>query len=71
MEQIYIKDEYIRIGQALKLAGLVGSGVDAKFVIKDGLVSLNGEKVYERGKKCRQGDVIEYDGAKVMVNNAH
>ena len=71
MEQIYIKDEYIRLGQALKLAGLVGSGVDAKFVIKDRLVSLNGEKVYERGKKCRQGDVIEYDGAKVMVNNAH
>ena len=71
MEQIYIKDEYIRLGQALKLAGLVGSGVDAKFVIKEGLVSLNGETVYERGKKCRQGDVIEYDGAKVMVNNAH
>ena len=71
MEQIYIKDEYIRLGQALKLAGLVGSGVDAKFVIKEGLVSLNGEKVYERGKKCRQGDVLEYDGAKVMVNNAH
>lgn len=71
MEQIYIKDEYIRLGQALKLAGLVGSGVDAKFIIKEGLVSLNGEKVYERGKKCRQGDVIEYDGAKVMVNNAH
>lgn len=71
MEQIYIKDEYIRLGQALKLAGLVGSGVDAKFVIKEGLVLLNGEKVYERGKKCRQGDVIEYDGAKVMVNNAH
>ena len=71
MEQIYIKDEYIRLGQALKLAGLVGSGVDAKFVIKEGLVSLNGEKVYERGKKCRQGDVIEYDGAKFMVNNAH
>ena len=71
MEQIYIKDEYIRLGQALKLAGLVGSGVDAKFVIKEGLVSLNGEKVYERGKKGRQGDVIEYDGAKVMVNNAH
>ena len=71
MEQIYIKDEYIRLGQALKLAGLVGSGVDAKFVIKEGLVSLNGEKVYERGKKCRQGDVIEYDGAKVMVNNAY
>ena len=43
MEQIYIKDEYIRLGQALKLAGLVGSGVDAKFVIKEGLVSLNGE----------------------------
>ena len=52
MEQIYIKDEYIRLGQALKLAGLVGSGVDAKFVIKEGLVFLNGEKVYERGKNA-------------------
>ncbi len=71
MEQIYIKDEYIRLGQALKLGGLVGSGADAKLVIKEGLVSLNGETVYERGKKCRDGDVIEYEGIKVMVNNAH
>ena len=38
METIRIKDEYIRLGQALKLAGLVGSGVDAKMVIQDGLV---------------------------------
>ena len=40
METIRIKDEYIRLGQALKLAGLVGSGVDAKMVIQDGLCLL-------------------------------
>ena len=42
MEIIYIKDEYIKLGQAMKLAGMVGSGVDAKFVIQDGLVAVNG-----------------------------
>ncbi len=71
MEQIYIKDEYIRLGQALKLAGLVSSGVEAKIVINEGCVLLNGESVFERGKKCRNGDIIEYEGTKVMVNNAH
>lgn len=50
METIRIKDEYIRLGQALKLAGLVGSGVDAKMVIQDGLVKVNGETEYQRGK---------------------
>ena len=43
MESIHLKDEFIKLGQALKLAGLVGSGVDAKFVIQDGLVKVNGE----------------------------
>ena len=71
MEVIYIKDEYIRLGQALKLAGLVGSGVDAKFVIQEGLVKYNGEVVYERGRKCREGDIFEYDNTKVMVKNAY
>lgn len=71
MEEITIRDEYIRLGQALKLAGMVGAGTDAKYVISEGMVKLNGEVVYERGKKCRPGDVIEYEGEKVVVRNAH
>ena len=50
MESIHLKDEFIKLGQALKLAGLVGSGVDAKFVIQDGLVNVNGEVETQRGK---------------------
>ena len=61
METIRIKDEYIRLGQALKLAGLVGSGVDAKMVIQDGLVKVNGETEYQRGKKLHDKDVVTYE----------
>ena len=71
MEEIFIRDEFIKLGQALKFAGLVGSGIDAKLVIQDGLVKLKGEVVYERGKKCHEGDIIEFEGEKVVVRNAH
>ena len=57
--EITIKDEYIKLGQALKLAGLVGSGVDAKFVIQDGQVKVNGEVDTRRGKKLNSGDNFE------------
>ena len=57
MESIHLKDEFIKLGQALKLAGLVGSGVDAKFVIQDGLVKVNGEVETQRGKKLYPGAV--------------
>ena len=62
METIRIKDEYIRLGQALKLAGLVGSGVDAKMVIQDGLVKVNGETEYQRGKKLHDGVEVSRSG---------
>lgn len=71
MEEVFIRDEYIKLGQALKLGGLVGSGTDAKFVIQDGLVTLNGETVFERGKKCHDGDIICFEGEKVVVRNAN
>lgn len=71
MEEVYIRDEYIKLGQALKFAGLVGSGTDAKYVINDGLVKLNGVVVYERGKKCYNGDIIEFENEKVVIRNAH
>lgn len=67
MERIIIKDEYIKLGQALKLAGLVDSGVDAKYVITEGQVLVNGKTEVQRGKKIREGDVIEYNGSQVMV----
>ena len=57
MQEIKLRDEFIKLGQALKAAGLVGSGVDAKLVIQDGLVKVNGETEVQRGKKLYDGDV--------------
>ena len=59
---IKLREEYIKLGQALKAAGLVDSGVDAKFVINDGLVNVNGQVELQRGKKLTAGDKVEYDG---------
>ncbi len=67
MENIKIKDEFIKLGQLLKLAGLVDSGVDAKIVIQDGLVKVNGETDTRRGRKVVAGDVVEYRGNKIKV----
>ena len=69
METITIRDEYIKLGQALKLAGLVYSGVDAKIEIQEGFVKVNGEVEVQRGKKIYPGDVIEFDGQQVRVEN--
>ena len=67
--EITIRDgeEFIKLGQALKKAGLVLSGVDAKIVIQDGLVKVNGEVDTRRGKKLYPGDSFEYDGQFVTV----
>lgn len=67
MLKIELREDYIKLGQALKAAGLVGSGVDAKFVIQDGLVQVNGETEYQRGKKLYDGDVITFDGESVKI----
>ena len=67
MEVDKIKDEFIKLGQVLKLAGLVESGVDAKYVIQDGLVKVNGEIDTRRGRKIVAGDIVEYQGNKVKV----
>lgn len=61
------EDEFIKLGQALKKAGLVGSGVDAKMVIQDGLVMVNGEVELQRGKKLHGGEVISFNGEQVKV----
>lgn len=69
METVSIRDEFIKLGQALKLAGLVSNGVDAKIVIQDGEVKLNGEVETRRGKKVYNGDVIEFNGSQVKIVN--
>ena len=58
MEIIKLREDYIKLGQALKAAGLVQSGVDAKYAIEDGLVTVNGETAFQRGKKLVDGDVV-------------
>ena len=64
MEIVYIRqgEEFIKLGQALKKAGLVESGVEAKIVVQDGLVKVNGEIDTRRGKKLVPGDEVEFDG---------
>lgn len=59
MQEIKLRDEYIKLGQALKAAGVVDSGVTAKLVILDEKVKVNGEVEVQRGKKLYDGDVVE------------
>jgi ribosome-associated protein len=61
------EDEFIKLGQALKKAGVVGSGVDAKMVIQDGLVKVNGEVEYQRGKKLHGGEIVSYEGETIQI----
>ena len=66
---VKLKDDHIRLGQALKAAGVAGSGVEAKFLIKDGLVKVNGETEYQRGKKLYTGDLVEYEGQTIRIED--
>lgn len=61
------KDEYIKLGQAIKAVGFVESGVDAKDVIQQGMVEVNGEVCTMRGKKCVDGDIISFDGQTLKI----
>lgn len=67
METIQLRDEFIKLGQALKAAGLVGSGVEAKMVIQDGLVYVNGEIEYQRGKKLYDGDIVKFNNETIKI----
>ena len=64
---IHIRDEFIKLGQAMKQADLVSDGVEAKYVISDGLVKVNGEVDTRRGRKLYVGDMISYNGQDVQV----
>lgn len=67
MTAVEIRDDFIKLGQLLKLANLVSSGVEAKVVIQDGLVKVNGKVETRRGKKIYPQDVVEYHGQEVTV----
>lgn len=67
MQIIKLRDEFIKLGQALKAAGLVESGVEAKEVIQDGLVKVNGEVDTRRGKKLYDGDIVSFDGEEIKI----
>ena len=67
MYTINLNDEFIKLGQALKAAGLVSSGVEAKIVIINGEVRVNGEVELQRGKKLRDGDVVSYNGEEIKI----
>lgn len=69
MEIIKLKDDYIKLGQALKAANLVESGVMAKLVIQDGLVKVNGEITLQRGKKLYGGDVVTFENETIKIVN--
>lgn len=67
MQEIVLRDEYIKLGQALKAANLVESGVMAKDVIAEGLVKVNGVVEYQRGKKLHEGDIVLFDGEEIII----
>jgi len=67
MEKISINTEYIKLDQLLKFANAVEGGGMAKNVILDGSVKVNGDVVMQRGKKLKEGDVIEFNNKKYLI----
>jgi Uncharacterized conserved protein len=67
METVKLREEFIKLGQALKAAGLVESGVDAKYAIQEGHVKVNGKTELQRGKKLYDGDTVEYKNETIKI----
>ena len=67
METIHLREDFIKLGQALKAAGLVESGVEAKLVIQDGQVKVNGQVEYQREKKLVAGDIVEFEDDTIKI----
>jgi ribosome-associated protein len=67
MREVTIRDEVIRLGQLLKLAGIADSGTDAKELLADGAVRVNGEPETRRGRQLHAGDVVDAAGEQVRV----
>ena len=71
MTNITITTEFIKLQDLLKLANLVGTGGEAKIVIQNGDVLVNGEVCTMRGKKIRPGDMVAFDGKELTVSYAN
>lgn len=69
MEKIKISTEYIKLDSFLKFAGLVGTGGEAKYVISEGMVSVNGEACLMRGKKLVPGDKVKFENFELEVTD--
>lgn len=67
MEIIQLREEFIKLGQALKAAGMVESGVEAKEMIQEGFVKVNGELELRRGRKLYDGDLVEFEGNTIQI----
>ena len=68
MKSVKIKDDYIKLGQAMKLGGMVSSGVEAKIAIQGGEVILNGRTELQRGKKLHDGDIVSYHAETIQIS---
>ena len=67
MQVIKLRDAYIKLGQAIKAAGLVQTGAEAKIVVQDGQVKVHGHVETQRGKKLVAGDEVEYKGETIRI----
>lgn len=67
MSRLVLREDFIKLGQALKAARLVDSGVEAKIVILDGKVRVNGQVELQRGKKLYDKDVVSYQGETIEI----
>ncbi len=67
METLTLREEYIKLGQAIKAAGFVSTGVEAKIVIQNGEVLVNGNVETQRGKKLYGGDLVSYKGQELKI----
>lgn len=66
-EKVTLKTEFITLNQLLKLVGISFNGAEAKYMILDGKIKVNGEVEIRRGKKIRSGDIVEFEEMKYMV----
>lgn len=69
MKKVFIKENFIKLDSALKLASAVGTGGHAKIVIQNGEVAVNGEICLMRGKKLYNGDVFTFEGQNFIIEN--
>nr|WP_300325954.1 RNA-binding S4 domain-containing protein [uncultured Anaerostipes sp.] len=67
MSEFKIKDEHIKLGQVLKAAGLAGSGLEAKIVIQEGEVTVDGEIETRRGRKLFGGETVSFQGEEIHI----